>query len=90
VAGPYRREKLSDFEKWQPVAKRLCWGGDFDLPMRFQWRDESITGMTWQEVTTSKCTLTRVALRLLDRPSYSTVNPDAWVARYGPILEPRD
>jgi hypothetical protein len=80
----------ADLEKWQAAARRLCWGGDFDLLMRFKWSDESIEAMDWQKVITSKRTLTRVALRLMDRPSYSTVDPDAWVARYGPILEPRD
>jgi hypothetical protein len=82
--------KLSQYEKWHPVILRLCWGGDEDLLWRFLRPDEEIIHPTWQQVQTNQRTLTRIALRLLDRPSYSTVDPDAWVAQYGPILEPRD
>jgi hypothetical protein len=81
---------LSQYEKWDRETKWLCWGGDADLLWRFLRPDETIIRMTWQQVETDKRTLTRVALRLMDRPSYSTVDPDAWVSQYGPILEPRD
>jgi hypothetical protein len=57
--------------------------------MRFQRPNETIKRMTWQQAETDQRVLTRRQLRLMDRPSYSTVDEDSWVARFGPILEPR-
>jgi hypothetical protein len=75
---------------WQSVAKRLCWSGDIDLLMRFRRPEETIIHMTWQQAETDQRVLTRRQLRLMDRPSYSHIDDETWVAQYGEILEQRD
>jgi hypothetical protein len=50
--------------------------------------NEKILEMNYERAVTNQRTLTRVALRLMDRPSFSTIDDNAWLAKYPPIRRP--